>query len=138
MLFKLLRRESILAVGTRVVGVGPRLVEGVDHQRARHFHRLSTGTVVKHQPAAETAHGRLAFGAADGVGPEGDHAQRPAKLARAAKQRGQILLHAEIGELRAARRGGEQADDDEVRSFHAGLLVGVVGRGCWLLIGLRG
>ena len=133
-LFKLFGREAVLTVGARVVWIGPRLVEGIDDERARHLHGLAAGAVVKHQPAAEAAHRGLAIGAAHRIGPKGDDSQGPAKLAGAPEERRQIFLHAEIGNLRAAGRGGEQADDNEVQEFHAGSGFGVQGSG----FGVRG
>jgi len=77
---QLFRRESILAIGPRVVRVAVGFVERIDHERPLYFNRLFLLALEEHQSPAESADRRLARLGQYCVGPQGDDSVGLARL----------------------------------------------------------
>ncbi len=116
---QLLRRDDVLAVGPRVVGVAIGVIEGIHDQCPVDLDRLFILGLVEHQPPAEAADRRLARLGQDRIVPEAGDLLRLARLVFLVE--GPERPAVAVGGRRSAggqQQPGQQAAD-EVRSRSA-------------------
>jgi len=115
--FEILGGKNVFPVRTWVGFVAVRFVEGVDRQSTFDLDRLDSPFLIEHQPSAKATFGHLSRFGSGCVGPKGHEFELTAALAGVFDPQGHQAVH-EI-ELRAARSGGGQTDDDQNEVFHA-------------------
>jgi len=118
-LIEILGGKYVLPVGTWVLRVTMRFVEGVDRQSTFDLDRLAAPIVVEHHSTAKATFRHLARLGAGRVGPECHQFQRTAELPGILEAQRLQVVH-EI-ELRAARYRCGKTDDDGNEVFHAWL-----------------